>query len=158
MEVTIKLVVNGVDHTVTTDPRRRLLEVLREDLQLTGTKYGCGEGQCGACLVLMDGRPTKTCLVTARTAEGKNLRTIEGLEKDDTLHVVQEAFLEEGAMQCGYCTSGMIMAAVALLEKNREPSDHEIVGDMNGNICRCNEYVRILRAVRRAGLKLKEKG
>ena len=156
MDVTVKLAVNGVDRTVTTDSERRLLDVLREDLSLTGTKYGCGEGQCGACLILLDGRPTMSCLLTVRTADGKSVTTVEGLTKDDVLHVVQEAFLREGAMQCGYCTSGMIIAAVALLEKNPRPSDEEIIQVMNGNICRCNEYVKILRAVQRASGMLKE--
>jgi aerobic carbon-monoxide dehydrogenase small subunit len=150
MDVTIKLRVNGVEKSVTTDPQRKLLEVLREDFQLTGTKYGCGEGRCGACTVLIDGARGLSCLVPISAADRKNITTIEGLARADALHPVQRAFLEEGAVQCGYCTSGMIVTAVALLQQNSDPSEEEIAAGMNGNLCRCNGYVKIANAVRRA--------
>src|SRR5271167_3757635 len=122
MDVTLNFTVNGQRRTVTTDPDRPLLDVLREDLQLTGTKYGCGERQCGACSVLVDGKRVFSCGMPASRAEGKTIVTIEGLAKGDTLHPVQEAFLAEGAFQCGYCTPGMIIAAVALLEEKPNPN------------------------------------
>ena len=150
MDVTITLTVNGVQKTVTTDPERPLLDVLREDLHLTGTKYGCGEGRCGACTVLMDGQRVLSCVTPAAMADKKTITTIEGLAKGDALHPVQRAFLEEGAMQCGYCTSGMILAAVALLAETPNPTDEQIVTAMNGNLCRCNGYIKIMNAVRRA--------
>ncbi|UCF39371.1 MAG: (2Fe-2S)-binding protein [Acidobacteriota bacterium] len=149
----MRLVVNGTERTVQTVEQRRLLDVLREDLQLTGTKYGCGEGQCGACLVLLDGKPTRTCILPVSAAVGKEITTIEGLAKGNELDPVQEAFLEEGAMQCGYCTSGMILSASALLKENPHPSDEEIVSAMNGHICRCNGYPKVVGAIRRAAEK-----
>jgi len=154
MVVTVTLKVNGIERTVTTDPQRPLLDVLREEFGLTGTKYGCGEGRCGACAVLMEGRRTLSCVVPVAEADQKAITTIEGLAKDGVLHPVQEAFLEEGAMQCGYCTSGMILSAVALLQENPHPTDEQIVAGMNGNICRCNGYVKITNAVRRAAQKM----
>jgi len=154
MDQTIDLIVNGTKRRVTTDPQRKLLDVLREELQLTGAKFGCGEGRCGACSVLIDGRRAFSCLLPVSSAAGKSITTIEGLARGDTLHPVQEAFLEEGAMQCGYCTSGMIMAAVALLQNNPNPSDEQIIAGMNGNLCRCNGYIRITRAVRLAAVRL----
>jgi len=150
MDVTITLTVNGVQKTVTTDPERPLLDVLREDLHLTGTKYGCGEGRCGACTVLMDGQRVLSCVTPAAMADKKQITTIEGLARGDTLHPVQQAFLEEGAMQCGYCTSGMILATVALLAETPNPTDEQIVTALNGNLCRCNGYIKIMNAVRRA--------
>lgn len=150
MDMEFTLTVNGVEKTITTDPQRPLLDVLREDFQLTGTKYGCGEGHCGACSVLMDGKRVFSCSTPVTMADMRVITTIEGLAQDDSLHPVQEAFLAEGAMQCGYCTSGMILTAVALLERNPNPTDEEIVAEMNGNICRCNGYVKIISAVRRA--------
>jgi len=155
MDVTVKLRLNGVDRTVTTDAQRPLLEVLREVFHLTGTKYGCGEGQCRACLVLVDERPSMSCLLPVRAVDGKAVTTIEGLAQGDNLHPVQEAFLEEGAMQCGYCTSGMIISAAALLRENPDPSDEEIARRMNGNLCRCNEYVKIAKAVRTGAQKVR---
>jgi len=155
MDVTISLTVNGVARTVTTDPQRPLLDVLREDLHLTGTKYGCGEGRCGTCTVLMDGKPARSCVVPVSLADKKSITTIEGLAQGDSLHPVQEVFLEEGAMQCGYCTPGMILSAVALLRDKPNPTDEEIVAGMNGNICRCNGYVKIKNAVRRAADKMR---
>ena len=150
MSVTIRFQVNGSARQVTTDPERRLLDVLREDLGLTGTKYGCGEGQCGSCLVLVDGEPTRSCLLPTGDAGGKQVTTIEGLARGDRLHAVQEAFIEEGAMQCGYCTSGMILAAVVLLRKTPDPTHGQIVAGMDGHLCRCNGYVKIVNAVRKA--------
>jgi carbon-monoxide dehydrogenase small subunit len=155
MDVTVTLTVNGIARTVTTDPQRPLLDVLREDLHLTGTKYGCGEGRCGACTVLMDGKPARSCVVTVSLADKKSIATIEGLGRGGSLHPVQEAFLEEGAMQCGYCTPGMILSAVALLQDKPNPTEEEIVAGMNGNICRCNGYVKIKNAVRRAADKMR---
>jgi aerobic carbon-monoxide dehydrogenase small subunit len=155
MDVTVKLRVNGVEKTVTTDPQRRLLDLLREDLLLTGTKYGCGEGRCGACAVLIDGKRAFSCLLPVTAADKKQIITIEGLASADSLHPVQEAFLEQDAMQCGYCTSGMIVSAVALLQAKPNPSDEEIVAGMNGNLCRCNGYVKITNAVRKASEKMR---
>lgn len=147
---TVRFTVNGKARTVTTDPERPLLEVLREDLGLTGPKYGCGEGQCRACTVLIDGRASVSCVLPVRAAEGKKIVTIEGLAADGALHPVQQAFLEEGAMQCGYCVPGMILTAAALLERTPRPSDAQIVEGMNGNLCRCNGYPRIVAAIHRA--------
>jgi carbon-monoxide dehydrogenase small subunit len=155
MNVTVKLTINGQEKTLTTDSQRSLLDVLREDLGLTGAKYACGEGRCGACSVLIDGRRVLSCVTPVIKADKKAITTIEGLAKDDALHPVQEAFLEEGAVQCGYCTGGMILAAVALLEENANPTDQEIVEGMNGNICRCNGYPKIVNAVRRAAEKMR---
>ena len=155
MDMTVKLTVNGHEKTVTTDSQRSLLDVLREDLGLTGVKYACGEGRCGACSVLVDGRRVRSCVTPASKVDKKTIVTIEGLARDDALHPVQEAFLEESALQCGYCTGGMILTAVALLEENINPTDREIVEGMNGNICRCNGYPKIVNAVRRAAEKMK---
>jgi aerobic-type carbon monoxide dehydrogenase small subunit (CoxS/CutS family) len=155
MEKTITLTVNGTERTITTDPERPLLDALREDLGLTGTKYGCGEGRCGACSVLLDGERVPSCITPISQADGKSIRTIEGLSDGDSLHPIQEAFLEAGAMQCGYCTSGMVIAATALLERNPNPTDEEIVTGMNTNLCRCNGYTKILQAVRRAAEKMR---
>ncbi len=150
MDVTITLTVNGKKTTVTTSPERTLLDVLREDLQLTGTKSGCGEGQCGSCTVLVGGKRVHSCNTPAVKADNQSITTIEGLAQGDRLHPVQEAFLAEGAMQCGYCTPGMILASVALLQQNPRPTDAEIVEWMNPHLCRCNGYTKILKAIRRA--------
>ena len=150
MQTTVTFTVNGAERTITIDPERPLLDVLREDLHLTGAKYGCGEGRCGACSVLLDDRRVLSCITPVAQADGKLIRTIEGLADGDSLHPVQEAFLEVGAIQCGYCTSGMVIAATALLERNPDPTDDEIVADVNVNLCRCNGYKKILQAVRRA--------
>jgi len=152
---TVRFKVNGNVRSVTTDPDRRLLDVLREDLQLTGTKYGCGEGQCGACAVYVDGEPARSCLLPVSSVAGKSITTIEGLARGDALHPVQQAFLDEGAMQCGYCMSGMIMGAAALLRQKPDPTDEEIVAGMNGYLCRCNGYVKIIGAVRRAAVAVR---
>jgi aerobic-type carbon monoxide dehydrogenase small subunit (CoxS/CutS family) len=150
MDATITFTVNGKRQAVTTDPQRPLLDVLREDLKLTGTKYGCGEGQCGSCAVLMDGRRVLSCMTPVEAAARRTITTIEGLADGDKLHPVQEAFLAERAMQCGYCTPGMVLTAVALLAEKPDPTDDEIVAAMNGNLCRCCGYPRIVAAVRRA--------
>lgn len=153
MDVTITLTVNGSKRSVTTDPQRSLLDVLREDLGLTGTKYCCGEGQCGACTVLMDGEPIPSCITPATLVDKKAITTIEGLAAGDSLHPLQEAFLEEDAVQCGYCTPGIIMTAAALLKKKPHPTDEEILDGMNGNLCRCCGYPKILSAIRVAAGK-----
>lgn len=142
--------INGSPRSVETEPERPLLEVLREDLGLTGTKYGCGEGECRACTVLLDGKPVTSCIVPVRAAAGKRVLTIEGLAAGGKLHPVQDAFVQEGAMQCGYCVPGMILQTVALLHRTPKPSDHQIVEALNGNLCRCCGYPSILAAVKRA--------
>jgi aerobic-type carbon monoxide dehydrogenase small subunit (CoxS/CutS family) len=153
----LKLNVNGRVRQVQAGEDEPLLWVLRNKLGLTGTKYGCGEGQCGACTVLLDGRPTRSCLTPAVAAAGAKITTIEGLEQNGRLSPVQEAFLEEGAFQCAYCTSGMVLAATALLAEKPHPSEDEIVEAMNGNMCRCGTYPRIVAAVRRASLSVEKK-
>ena len=140
-----ELNVNGARRPIDADPDTPLLTVLRDRLSLTGTKYGCGEGQCGACTVLLDGQPVRSCILPVRAAAGKQITTIEGIH-----HALQDAFLDEGAMQCGYCTSGMIVSGVALLKKTPNPSREEIVRHMNGNICRCGTYLRIIAAIQKA--------
>jgi aerobic-type carbon monoxide dehydrogenase small subunit (CoxS/CutS family) len=142
--------VNGTRLHVNAPAEETLLSVLRNRLDLTGTKYGCGEGQCGACTVLLDGRATRSCLTLVGVAAAAKITTIEGLEQNGALTPVQQAFVEEGAYQCGYCTSGMIMSATALLRKTNHPSEDQIVEAMDGNICRCGTYPRILAAVKRA--------
>ena len=142
--------VNGKKMTVDVDSTVSLLSVLRNDLNLTGSKYGCGEGQCGACTVLLDGQPIRSCTTQVGRAAGKQIVTIEGLEKDGKLHPLQEAFIKADAMQCAYCTSGMIMSASALLSKTPKPSRDDVISGMNGNICRCGTYQRIRAAVHMA--------
>jgi len=149
----IPLLVNGTEHRVDAPSGEALLTVLRDRLGLTGTKYGCGEGQCGACTVLLDGKPVRSCRLPLGTATQKKITTIEGLAQGEHLHPVQEAFLRAEAFQCAYCTSGMIMSAVALLDKNPHPSYQEIVRHLDGNICRCGTYPRILAAIRDAALR-----
>jgi aerobic-type carbon monoxide dehydrogenase small subunit (CoxS/CutS family) len=148
--MTIELTVNGRRQRVDADSERTLLSVLREELSLTGSKYGCGEGQCGACTVLLDGKPVRSCQTKLATAAGKPVTTIEGLARGDRLHPLQQAFIDEQAMQCGYCTAGMIMAGVALLERTPSPSTDDIVRAMNGNVCRCGTYPEIVAAIKRA--------
>jgi aerobic-type carbon monoxide dehydrogenase small subunit (CoxS/CutS family) len=145
-----ELLVNGVRRRVDAEPGRTLLSVLRDDLDLTGTKYGCGEGRCGACTVLVDGRAVKSCLVRVESAAGKRITTIEGLERNGQLHPLQAAFLEADALQCGYCTPGMIMASAGLLDRNPNPTEPEIAAALEGNLCRCGTYPRIIQAVRLA--------
>jgi aerobic-type carbon monoxide dehydrogenase small subunit (CoxS/CutS family) len=146
----IALSVNGKKLTVDVDPQTSLLSVLRNDLDMTGTKYGCGESQCGACSVLIDGQQTRSCITPVSRVMNKQITTIEGLEKDGHLHPLQEAFLTADAMQCGYCTPGMIMSSVALLDKTPRPTREQIVQHMNGNICRCGTYLRIIAAIQMA--------
>ena len=144
------LQVNGATVRIDADAERTLLSVLRDDLDLTGAKYGCGEGECGACTVLIDGAPVRSCRRTVGSVGAKNIQTIEGLARDGQLHPVQKAFIEADAMQCAYCTSGMIMSAVALLRKTPKPNRAEIIRGMDGNICRCCAYPRIIAAIERA--------
>jgi nicotinate dehydrogenase subunit A len=147
---TTRLSINGRSYSVDVDPQTSLLTVLREHLDLTGSKYGCGEGQCGACTVLIDGKAQRSCITRVSSVAQKQIITIEGLAAGEQLHPVQEAFLEAGAMQCGYCTSGMIMSAVALLKRNPEPKEGEIIDFMDGNVCRCGTYPRIVSAIQNA--------
>jgi aerobic carbon-monoxide dehydrogenase small subunit len=146
--------VNGVPTEVLTEPHRSLLEVLRDSLELTGTKEGCGTGDCGACTVLLDGRPVTSCLVLAPEAEGRRVTTVEGVARQARLHPVQQAFVEQGGLQCGICTPGMIMSAVALLDRNPQPTEDEIRYAIAGNLCRCTGYDKIVRAVEVAAERL----
>lgn len=148
MQVTF--MVNGERVRLETEPDRRLLDLLREDLELTGTKEGCGEGECGACTVLLDGEAVHACLVPAVSLEGRSVLTIEGLEQNGVLSPLQEAFVKEGAIQCGFCTPGMILSAYGLLSQNPHPTDAEIRRALAGNLCRCSGYQQIQKAVRRA--------
>jgi aerobic-type carbon monoxide dehydrogenase small subunit (CoxS/CutS family) len=145
-----ELIVNGDKRRIEAAEGKTLLCVLREDLDLTGAKYGCGEGQCGACTVLLDGKPVRSCITPVSGAAGKRVTTVEGLEQNGELHPLQQAFLDEGAMQCGYCTPGMILSGVGLLAKNPRPTESEILRAMEGNVCRCGVYPRVVAAVRRA--------
>jgi aerobic-type carbon monoxide dehydrogenase small subunit (CoxS/CutS family) len=154
MATTAEIHVNGMRRRIDADPQRSLLSILRDELGLTGSKYGCGEGRCGACTVLIDGKATRSCITTLEDCEGRQITTIEGLERDGKLHPLQEAFLEIGAMQCGYCTAGMIMSGVALLAKSAKPTVPEIVQSMEGNMCRCGTYARIVQAIRQAATAL----
>ena len=150
----MKINVNGKELTIDVTANPSLLEALREQLDLTGTKYGCGEAACGACKVLVNGNAIPSCITPAVTVQGKNITTIEGLEKDGKLHPVQQAFLEVDVFQCAYCAPGMIISAVALLDKNSSPTKQEIVEAMNGNICRCCTYPKIVEAIYQAGKQL----
>jgi aerobic-type carbon monoxide dehydrogenase small subunit (CoxS/CutS family) len=150
MEQTFTLIVNGKSRTVTTHPERPLLEVLREELGLRGTKYGCGEGECGACTVLVAGQKTHSCITPVSTVDRQAILTIEGLAHGDRLHPVQEAFLEEGGYQCGYCTPGMIMAVVSLLKERPQPTEAEVLSSLESQVCRCCAYPKILNSVRKA--------
>jgi aerobic-type carbon monoxide dehydrogenase small subunit (CoxS/CutS family) len=149
----MELLVNGRRRSSSSNPERPLLYVLREEFDLIGAKYGCGEGVCGACTVLLDGAPVRSCRLPVRLAQGKQITTIEGLEHEGQLHPLQAAFIEADAMQCGYCTPGMIMSAAGLLHKTPHPADEEIKHAMQGNICRCGTYQRIVHAVRVAAGK-----
>jgi len=148
--------VNGEGRAIDADAEATLLSVLRDQLGLTGTKFGCGEGECRACTVLLDGKPVHSCLTPVGEVANKKITTIEGLAKDGRLHPVQQAFLDAEALQCGYCTSGMIMTAVALLREHPDPNDQTIREFMQGNICRCGTYPRIVEAVRRAAAAIKQ--
>ena len=150
-----ELHVNGSKRPLDADAERSLLSVLRDDLDLTGSKYGCGEGRCGACTVLLDGQPVRSCSTLVGSAAEAEIQTIEGLAKDGKLHPLQEAFIKADALQCGYCTSGMIMSAVALLNRDPQPSRDDIVRFMNVNICRCGTYTRIVAAIEEAARTMK---
>jgi aerobic-type carbon monoxide dehydrogenase small subunit (CoxS/CutS family) len=150
MDATITFTVNGESHTLTTDSERPLLDVLREELHLTGTKYGCGEGQCRGCTVLLDGEAVASCVTPISDADKHTVLTIEGLARGEKMHPVQEAFLNEGAFQCGYCTAGMIMGVVALLKGNAHLTEADIRAGLQKHICRCGTYPRILKAVSRS--------
>jgi len=151
MDQTFAITVNGKRESVTTDPDRPLLDVLREDLDLVGAKYGCGERQCGACMVLINGRTAFACSTRIATANNREITTVEGiLGVDDKLHPVQQAFLDECALQCGYCTAGMVVSAVALLRETPKPTEAQILDGMQNNVCRCGTYGRIVKAVQKA--------
>jgi len=154
-EITLK--VNGTDYRLNIEPRRTLLEVLRENLGLTGTKKSCNEGNCGACTVLMDRRPVASCLVLAIDAQEKEILTIEGLSEGEKLHPIQEAFLKHGAMQCGFCTPGMVMSAKAFLDENPEPTMTEIRKAISGNLCRCTGYQHIVDSILAASKMMQKK-
>ena len=153
--MSLRLLINGTEHQLDVPPDSKLLYVLRENLGLSGTRYGCGEGMCGACTVLLDGKPARSCQAPLSAVVGKKITTIEGLERDGKLHPVQEAFLQAEAFQCAYCTSGMIMNAVGLLSKNPKPTDEQIISGMKGNVCRCGTHPRIVEAIRRAAAAMR---
>lgn len=155
MEETIKFKVNGKPTELTVDSDRMLLWVLRTDLALTGTKYGCGEGYCGACTVLVDDEPTRSCTTPVKDVKGKEVVTIEGLAKDGNLHPLQKAFMEHDALQCGFCTPGMILSAYGLLKDNPQPSYSEILQGMEDNLCRCGAHKRIVEAIQAAAKEMK---
>jgi aerobic-type carbon monoxide dehydrogenase small subunit (CoxS/CutS family) len=156
MERKIKLIINSEERVVTVKPHYTLLEVLRGDLTLTGTKYGCGTGECGACTVQINGEPVLSCLTLAITADGKEITTIEGVAEKGKLHPLQEKFVELGAIQCGYCTPGQIMTAKALLKENPNPTEREIGEYMRGNLCRCTGYKKIVKAISEAASSMRE--
>ncbi len=158
MDKTIRFKLNGKEVAVLTSPERMLLWVLRTDLEHTGTKYGCGEGYCGFCTVLVDGRPERSCQFPLAKVEGKSVLTIEGLAKGRRLHPIQQAFIDHGALQCGYCTPGMIIEAYALLLRKPDPTEAEIADALEGNICRCGTYARVIAAVLQASQAMKTKG
>lgn len=147
MKRAISLVVNGESYQLEVELQQTLLEVLRDDLGLIGAKYGCGTGDCGSCTVLLEGKPVSSCLILAVAADGKSIITIEGLAEGDRLHPLQEAFIEYGAVQCGYCTPGMILTAKALLDENPQATEEDIKFALTGNLCRCTGYVKIVEAV-----------
>ena len=153
----VRLKINGRARSVPAQPARMLLGVLRDELHLTGAKYGCGAGQCGACTVLVDGKATRSCITDLGSVEGRALTTVEGLERKGTLHPLQQAFIAAGAMQCGYCVPGMILSALALLERNPDPDETEIRRALQGNICRCGVYPRYVTAVKNAAAAARTK-
>jgi carbon-monoxide dehydrogenase small subunit len=153
-KIAVKMQVNGRDHDLMVPSNKTLLDVLRDQLKLPDTKYGCGTGECGACTVLVDGKVVNSCLTLAATADGKSITTALGLERDGKLHPVQEAFIEETAVQCGYCIPGMVIKSVGLLEQNPDPSEDEIRHWLEGNICRCTGYEKIVDAVKSASKKM----
>jgi aerobic-type carbon monoxide dehydrogenase small subunit (CoxS/CutS family) len=155
VSTSLELEINGGKHRVEAEPERSLLTVLRDELDLIGSKYGCGEGRCGACTVVIDGRAVRSCTRSVESCADKHITTIEGLERDGKLHPLQEGFLHAGAMQCAYCTPGMIMGAFALLGQNHDPTPEDIAHALEGNVCRCGTYARIVLAVRHAAETLK---
>lgn len=152
---TIDLKINRKPVSLSVDPERMLLWVLRSDLGLTGTKYGCGQAQCGACTILVNEKAVRSCVTPVKAVAGKEVLTIEGLAENGVLHPLQRAFVEHDALQCGFCTSGMILNAYSLLRENPQPSDAEIIRGMDRNLCRCTSYVRVIRAIRSAAAGLK---
>ncbi len=154
----IELTVNGENRKVDVKPHTRLLDLLREDLGLTGTKEGCGKGECGACTVIMNDKVVTSCLVLAVQADGAEILTVEGLTQEDKLHPIQESFIEKGAVQCGFCIPGMIMSSKNLLDVNKNPTDEDIKRALSGNICRCTGYVKIIDAVKSAAHKMRSGG
>ena len=154
----IEITVNGAKRVFDVEPQTLLLNLLRDEMDLTGTKYGCGIGECGACTVLLDGDAVLACMVLAVDADDRRVDTIEGLAEGSKLHPIQEAYLDEGAVQCGFCTPGFIMATKALLDENPEPTEREIREYLNGNICRCTGYVNIVKAVQAAAARMKGQG
>ena len=150
----IRLIVNGISYELDVKPWETLVDVLRNDLGLTGTKEGCGLGECGACTVIMEGKAVNSCLVLAPEADGKKITTIEGLAEGDELHPVQEAFVEQGGLQCGFCTPGMILSTKALLDENTNPSEEEIRRGIAGNLCRCTGYTKIIESIKAAAENL----
>lgn len=152
------MTVNGGKYTVAVKPNETLLQVLRDKLQFTGVKEGCGTGDCGACTVIFNGRTATSCLILAIEADGADITTVEGLAMDGNLHPVQKAFVEEGAIQCGYCTPGMVLSGVQLLRENPNPTEKEIRKGIGGNICRCTGYVKIVKAIQKAAQNMQEGG
>ncbi len=157
MKKKISLQINGEMHEVEVEARESLLDVLRNRLSLMGTKKGCNTGDCGACTVILDRRPVNSCLVLGVEADGREILTIEGLAQSGTLHPLQEAFIEKGAVQCGYCTPGMILSAKSLLDENPQPTDEEIKHALAGNLCRCTGYVKIIEAVRATAERMRQR-
>ncbi len=152
----ISFMLNGKDIRIDVPPDRRVLDILREDLHLTGTKEGCGTGECGACAILVDGQSRLSCLMLAAQLENRSVTTIEGIAPDGELHPIQEAFVEQGAVQCGFCTPGMVISAVDLLQRNPNPARSEIREGLSGNLCRCTGYQKIVDAVQKASDKIKK--
>ncbi len=157
-EMVINFTINKKKYTLKTLPNITLLDIIREKLHLTGTKEGCGKGECGACTVLFNGRNVNSCLILAPQADGADITTIEGVGDIDHLHPIQKAFIEEGAIQCGFCTPGMVMSSLYLLKKNPNPTNDEIREGLSGNLCRCTGYSKIIKAVDKASKDLNEKG
>jgi len=151
MKQKVKLIVNEQEYELFIEPHKTLLDVLRDDLGLTGTKRGCDSGQCGACTVLVDGEPILSCITLACEVDGRKIKTIEGVARDGELHPLQKAFLQYGAVQCGFCTPGMVLSGLALLENNPSPTIEEIKKGISGNLCRCTGYLKIIEAIQRAG-------
>jgi carbon-monoxide dehydrogenase small subunit len=154
----VRITINGLLREVAVPANRTLLDLLREDLDLTGTKHGCGEGDCGACTVLLDGEPVNACLILAAEAEGREVTTIEGLASGALLHPVQQAFVDAGAVQCGYCTPGMVLVAAALVARNPSPTESDVRHALSGNFCRCTGYQKIVEAVLTASARVREAG